>query len=149
MCVHDINMKTRHSIWVPGMKLKSSDLAARALHPLSHFTGPQYLNSLLISHWAWSGKGTVQQMWLCGLFCFVVFVCLALWRSLKKLSSAPAPRSWQTVLSWVGEGPTAAGPLTSSLHLWKHLVTKDLLDPSLPSSNPICFSKSRSLSVCV
>lgn len=88
-------------------------------------------------------------MWLCGLFRFVVFVCLALWRSLKKLSSAPAPRSWQTLLSWVGEGPTAAGHLTSSLRLWKHLVTKDLLDPSLPSSNPICLSKSRSLSVCV
>lgn len=72
MCVHDINMKTRHGIRVPG----SSDLAARALHPLSHLTGPQYLNSLLISHWAWSGKGTVQQMWLCGLF---VLLFLFVW----------------------------------------------------------------------
>lgn len=92
-------------------------------------------------------KGYALQMWLCVLVLLFLFICLAFWQSLKKLSLGPAPRSWPSVLSWWGGAPE---PLPSAvLCLWKHSVTKDLLGPSLPFSISISFSKSRSLSVCV
>lgn len=53
----------------------------------------------------WKGYGPADvALWFVLFCCFCLFGPLAV---LEEAVSAPAPRSWQTVLSWVGEGPTA------------------------------------------